>query len=155
VTSARACLTCGIVGGTVAPPGGTIAETAHFHAHQDVAYPVPGLVVVAAKRHFTGLDQMTPDEASELLPLAQRVRRAQRAILGIEHAYYFYNEDTTHHFHLWMVPRHPWMARFGRSVESVRPALRHARDTMSSAEDLDAVARTADRLRAALASRAP
>jgi hypothetical protein len=32
--------------------------------------------------------------------------------------YYFYNEDTTHHFQLWMVPRYGWMYEIGRSVES-------------------------------------
>jgi len=149
--NARPCLSCSIVSAQRTPVGGTIAETAHFHVHQDVAYPVPGLVIVAAKRHFLALDDMTPDEVTELLPLMLRVRRAQRDVLGIEHTYYFYNEDTMHHFHLWMVPRHQWMSAFGRSIESVRPALRHARDTMSDEGSIEELARISDRLRQSLA----
>src|SRR5512145_1452631 len=110
------CLSCQIVHGKRVPLGGTIVETKTFHAHQDVAYPVPGLVIVAARRHVMCLDEFTYEETNELLPLLSRIRCAQREALGVEHVYYFYNEDTLAHFHLWMVPRHAWMRQFGRSI---------------------------------------
>jgi diadenosine tetraphosphate (Ap4A) HIT family hydrolase len=138
------------VRGAQTPPGGAILETASFHAHQDVAYPVPGFVILAAKRHVRALDELTADEAQEFIRLVQRIRQAQRAVLGIEHVYYFYNEDTLHHFHAWLMPRYPWMAAFGRSIESVRPALRHAQATLTSEADLAAVLAAVDRLRAFL-----
>jgi hypothetical protein len=70
------------------------------------------------------------------LPLISKIRSAQRAALGIEHVYYFYTEDATHHFHVWMVPRLHLVRQFGRSIESVRPALLHARDHMSDRDNL-------------------
>ncbi|TDL54357.1 diadenosine tetraphosphate hydrolase [Paenibacillus dendritiformis] len=121
------CLSCALTNGQLQPHGGTIAETEHFHAHQDVAYPIPGLVIVAAKRHFYGLDEMTAEERSNYITFVHNIRTVQRQQMQIESVYYFYNEDTTHHFHLWMVPRYEWMQAFGRSVESLRPVLRHAR----------------------------
>ncbi|WP_394217751.1 HIT family protein [Halobacillus trueperi] len=121
------CLSCALTSGTVEPEGGVIAETEHFHAHQDVAYPIRGLVIVASKRHIKGLDELTEEEQQDYITFLAKIRKAQREVLGIEHVYYFYNEDTTHHFHLWMVPRYDWMYEFGRSVESVRPVLLHAR----------------------------
>lgn len=145
-----ACLSCQIVQGKRPLPGGVIIETRHFHAHQDVAYPVPGQVIVAARRHVKCLDELIDDETNELLPLISKIRRAQRTALGIEHVYYFYNEDTTHHFHVWMVPRLHWMRQFGRSIESVRPALIHARDHMSDPDNLGEVERSAALLRASL-----
>ena len=146
------CLSCAVVHGFRQTLGGTILETSSFHAHQDVAYPIPGLVILAAKRHMTALDELTPAEAAEFVATAQRIRAAQRKVLGIEHVYFFYNEDTTHHFHLWMIPRHEWMKTFGRSVESVRPVLVHARDHMNSPEELAATIRSVEELRNALAS---
>ncbi|WGU95671.1 diadenosine tetraphosphate hydrolase [Paenibacillus dendritiformis] len=122
------CLSCTLTSGQIEPHGGTIAETEHFHAHQDVAYPIPGLVIVAAKRHFYGLDEMTAEERSDYITFVHNIRTVQRQRMQIKSVYYFYNEDTTHHFHLWMVPRYEWMQAFGRSVESLRPVLRHARD---------------------------
>jgi diadenosine tetraphosphate (Ap4A) HIT family hydrolase len=146
------CLACAIVRGEQVPPGGAILETAFFHAHQDVAYPVPGFVILATKRHVRALDELTPEEAQEFITLVQRIRQAQRAVLGIEHVYYFYNEDTAHHFHAWLLPRYPWMDAFGRSVESVRPALRYAQATLTTAADHAAVRAAVNRLHAYLST---
>ncbi len=115
------CLSCDIVSGV--RMSDLIFENKHFHAHQDVAYPIIGLVIVAAKRHFKALDEMSDDESLSLIQLMKNIRSAQRKVLGIDIVYYFYNEDTGHHFNMWMMPRHPWMSTFGKSVESVRPAL--------------------------------
>jgi diadenosine tetraphosphate (Ap4A) HIT family hydrolase len=148
--TSNSCLACAIVTGASIPPGGAIAETPFFHAHQDVAYPVPGFVIVAARRHIQGLDELTGAEAHDLIDLMRCIRQAQRAVLGRDHVYYFYNEDTTHHLHVWMIPRYPWMQEFGRSIESVRPALRHAQQHHTTPAHEAAVARAAEQLRAAL-----
>ncbi|WP_227396146.1 HIT family protein [Jeotgalibacillus aurantiacus] len=129
------CLSCAITGGLVEPEGGVICETEYFHAHQDVAYPIPGLVILASKRHITCLDELTEKERLDYITTMSRIRAAQREELGIEHVYYFYNEDTTHHFHIWMVPRYDWMKDFGRSVESLRPAMLHARHELNTDEN--------------------
>lgn len=124
-----------ITSGLIEPEGGVIIETKHFHAHQDVAYPIEGLVILASKRHFSCLDEMSNEEKIEYINLLSRIRKAQRDALGIENVYYFYTEDTTHHFHTWMVPRYEWMNAFGRSVESVRPVLLHARSNRNLEEN--------------------
>ncbi|MGM0900800.1 MAG: HIT family protein [Bacillota bacterium] len=129
------CLSCAITGGIIEPEGGTIIETDYFHAHQDVAYPIEGLIILTSKRHFACLDELTDYEMKDYMNLLQKLRRAQREILGIKHVYYFYNEDTTHHFHTWMIPRYDWMYQFGRSIESVRPVLLHAREKMNTPEN--------------------
>ena len=144
------CLSCAIVSGKKEATGGVIAETPFFHAHQDFAYPVPGMVIVASKRHFLGLDEMTEDEAVDFIQLVRQIRSAQRYVLSVEHVYYFYNEDTTHHFHLWMMLSYAWMANFGKSVDGVRPALVYAREHMASPQEMDYVADCAAKLRDAL-----
>ena len=125
------CLSCALVNGVIEPEGGVVVETEHFHAHQDVAYPIPGLIILASKRHLKSLDELTEAERLDYISILSKIRKAQREVLGIESVYYFYNEDTTHHFHTWMVPRYEWMYEFGRSVESVRPVLLHARNEMN------------------------
>lgn len=140
------CLSCDITSGRREVAGGPLYETDCFHAHQDIAYPVPGLVIVASKRHFKLIVEMNDKETEEFLPLIKKIRRAQCDV-GIDVAYYFYNEDTKHHFNFWMVPRYPWMARFGKSIEAVRPALIHARDHMTSEQEVSSVVQTAARLR--------
>lgn len=129
------CLSCALTSGLIHPDGGVIIETEHFHAHQDVAYPIEGLVILASKRHIKCFDELTDAEKLDYINLLTKIRKAQRDTLGIEYVYYFYNEDTSHHFHTWLVPRYDWMYDFGRSVESVRPVLLHARNNMNDEEN--------------------
>lgn len=129
------CLSCALTSGLIHSDGGVIIETEHFHAHQDVAYPIEGLVILASKRHIKCFDELTDAEKLDYINLLTKIRKAQRDTLGIEYVYYFYNEDTSHHFHTWLVPRYEWMYEFGRSVESVRPVLLHARNNMNDEEN--------------------
>lgn len=133
------CLSCAITNGIIEPTGGVIVETKHFHVHQDVAYPIPGLVILAAKRHFYCMDELTIEERFEYIELIYKIREVQRNLLGIEKVYYFYNEDTKHHFHLWLVPRYEWMYEFGKSVESLRPVLLHARNNLNNKDNMKQV----------------
>lgn len=145
------CLSCAITSGLIEPTGGVIVETKNFHAHQDVAYPIPGLVILASKRHFYSMDELTIEEQLEYIQLICKIREAQRNLLGIENVYYFYNEDTLHHFHMWMVPRYEWMYDFGKSVESLRPVLLHARNNLNNEENMieviDAITKLQEELR--------
>ncbi|PLT28436.1 diadenosine tetraphosphate hydrolase [Peribacillus deserti] len=129
------CLSCALTSGELEPDGGVLAETPFFHAHQDAAYPIEGLVILASKRHIKSFDELTEEERMDYISLLSSIRSAQRRALGIEYVYYFYNEDTTHHFHTWMVPRYEWMNDFGRSVESLRPVLLHARNHLNNEEN--------------------
>lgn len=143
----QSCLSCRIVQGVTSTHGGVILETELFHAHQDFAYPIPGMVILASRRHFRHLHELTPEELTQFTELFYRIRKAQAEALGVETVYYFYNEDTTHHFHIWMMPRYEWMYAFGRSVESVRPALKYAQAHLKSDDHLKIVQMAAQKLR--------
>lgn len=130
------CLSCALTSGVIEPDGGVVIETEYFHAHQDVAYPIRGLIILASKRHIKCFDELTEEERIDYINILTKIRKAQREVLNIEFVYYFYNEDTTHHFHTWMVPRYEWMYEFGRSVESVRPVLLHAKNNMNTEENM-------------------
>jgi diadenosine tetraphosphate (Ap4A) HIT family hydrolase len=153
-SNAKTCLSCELVNGIRQSTGGTIHETDLFHAHQDFAYPIPGLVILAARRHFYCMDELSNEEADELMSLLRRIRGVQRQVLGIEHVYYFYNEDTSHHFHVWMVPRYEWMRQFGKSVQAVRPSLIHSREHMATESNLKVVQACVAKLREALSAEA-
>lgn len=146
------CLSCALTSGLIEPDGGVVVETDHFHAHQDVAYPIKGLIILASKRHVTCLDELTETEKLDYIHILSKIRKAQRDVLGIDYVYYFYNEDSTHHFHTWMVPRYEWMYKFGRSIESVRPVLLHARNEMNDAENVNEVMQAIGLLKEELAN---
>ncbi|WP_206628030.1 hypothetical protein [Escherichia coli] len=55
------CLSCALTSGKIEPDGGVIVETEYFHAHQDVAYPIEGLVILASKRHIKCFDELNEE----------------------------------------------------------------------------------------------
>jgi len=101
------CLGCSIVEGRVRPVGGVLLREGGLVLHGLAgASPLAGWVVLSAERHARALYDLDPVAASALGPLAARVMRAQREVLGAEHAYAFAIGDVLRHFHLHLVPRY-------------------------------------------------
>jgi histidine triad (HIT) family protein len=139
------CLGCAIVRGETRPVGGVLARAPGLVLHGVASpSPVPGWVVISSERHVRAWYDLDADAARELGPFAARVMRAQREVLGAEHAYAFAIGDVLRHFHLHLVPRFAQTPQrlWGRAVFDTPPA------DPRPAEELEAAARA---LAAALA----
>ncbi|WP_426756574.1 HIT family protein [Myxococcus sp. Y35] len=131
------CLGCAIARGETRPVGGIIARAPGLVLHGVAGpSPVPGWVVISSERHVRAWYDLDPGAASELGPFAARVMRAQREVLGAEHAYAFAIGDVLRHFHLHLVPRYPQTPQrlWGRAVFDA-PSAEHL-----PAQDLEAAA---------------
>jgi diadenosine tetraphosphate (Ap4A) HIT family hydrolase len=112
-------------------PNEKVIVTDLFDIHQDWGVPIPGFFIVAPLRKIRSIAEFTDEEAVEFMKLVRRVRQGMNDVLGIKDVYLFQNEDTDSGlFHLWMIPRHAWMERFGRKIESVRPIINYAKENM-------------------------
>ncbi len=139
---------CAIQNGEVQSPGGRIAESAHFTAGQDYEIPIPGFVIIASKRHVQSVDEFTEDEQKDFIWFLCRVRKAMRQTLGIEVVYLIVEEDTSNHFHIWMFPRQDSLAeKFGTKIQSVRPVMEYARESLKTPENLKAVDEATEKMR--------
>jgi len=134
------CLGCAIQKGEVESPGGSIASTKYFDAHQDYEIPIPGFVILASKRHLQSVDEFTNEEKTDFIEFLSHLRQTMRKACGVQVVYLIQEEDTSHHFHVWMFPRHDWlMERFGRKIQSVRPIMEYARENMKTPKNLQKV----------------
>lgn len=71
-----------------------------------------------------------------------------REVLGIDHTYFFQNEDSSHGYHLWIFPRYDWMKeKFGIKIQSVRPIMNYAKDHMDTVDGRWAVREAAKKVR--------
>ncbi|MDO8482559.1 MAG: diadenosine tetraphosphate hydrolase [bacterium] len=108
-------------------PSDQIIETEHFNVGQDWETPIEGFFIIGAndksKRSFADFSE---GELHEFVDILRKVRLAMDTVLGIKDVYIFQNEDTEQGFHVWMFPRHDWMQKFGRKIESVRPIMKAA-----------------------------
>ena len=133
------CLGCAIQKGKL-DNGIFIAETKFFTASQDYEIPIAGFVILAAKRHLQSLDEFTAEERFDFIEFLTRLRMMMRQVLDTQTVYLIQEEDTSHHFHVWIFPRYAWMAeKFGRKIESVRPIMEYARENLKTKENLKKV----------------
>ena len=68
--------------------------------------PLPGWLVLTSEVHVRAWPDLPAGPLAALGPLAARVMRAQRDVLGAEHVYAFAIGDVVRHFHLHLVPRY-------------------------------------------------
>ncbi|WP_353047712.1 hypothetical protein [Planococcus sp. ISL-109] len=69
------CLSCAMVKGLIQSEGGVVVETEHFHARQGVAYSIPGLIILASKRHLKCLDELTEAERLDYIDILSKIRK--------------------------------------------------------------------------------
>ncbi|KAG9586112.1 hypothetical protein KCV01_g13553, partial [Aureobasidium melanogenum] len=149
--AAPSCLSCAIVSGITNTLGGPVLETDRFHVHQDARHAIPGFMIVATKRHLSAFDELDESEATEFALIVRRVRRAQRDVLGTRHVHILVSEDTRHHFHAWMLPKHPWMDAYGQGAEAMRGALLHSASHPATPAERQATVEACTRIRDVLA----
>jgi len=113
-------------------PNENIITAKYFDIHQDWEVQIPGFFIIAPLQKLKSIDEFTDEEAIEFVNLIRKVRKGMRDVLKIDEVYFFQNEDTEHGFHLWIFPRHKWMEKFGRKIQSVRPIMNYAKENMLS-----------------------
>lgn len=146
------CLSCAIAQDKVEIRGGSVIRSKYFDLHQDFEIPIPGFMILTSLRHLQSVDEFTDEESADFMKVLRASRKLQRDVLSIDEVYLHQEEDTSHHFHLWMFPRHNWMKdQFGRKSESMRPIMEYARTDLKTDENLVKLDEDVKRLQAAAA----
>ncbi len=128
-------------------PDENVITAKYFSVSQDWEVPIPGFFIIAPVRKLKSVTEFSEEEALEFIKLLQEVRRGMKEVLRIDEVYLFQNEDSEHGFHLWVFPRHQWMERFGRKIESVRPIMNYAKKNMTGEKVLKEVREYVDELK--------
>ncbi|MFA6460596.1 MAG: hypothetical protein WCV73_05150 [Patescibacteria group bacterium] len=140
-----ACLACAREQGEI--NSGEIARSKYFDAHQDCFVPIPGLVIISARRHIQSFAEFTDREQRDFIKFLCRTRLAMKQALGVKVIYLYHREDTEHHFHLCLLPRHGWMKKFGTKTESVRPIINYAKKKFKTRNDIMKVEAATEKLK--------
>lgn len=118
----------------------TILTTKYFDAHQDFEIPIPGFIIISSRRHLDSVDEFNNEEKLDFIDILIAVRAGMRKALDIDTVYLVQEEDTAHHFHVWVFPRYDWMSeKFGKKTPSLRPIMEYARENLKTVENLQTV----------------
>jgi diadenosine tetraphosphate (Ap4A) HIT family hydrolase len=138
--SVDGCLACDVLASRVDVPGGTIAETEHWHADHCLGPFGIGAVAVKTKEHVESLWELPDGAADELGPCLRLISGAIVSGLGAERAYLtMWVDKPPLHVHLVIYPRWPDESERGPAVDQKR--------YLAGLPDPEAAAEAAERLR--------
>lgn len=130
------CFGCAIQNGSYKFPGGFLYSSKHFNVVQDPVVPIPGFLVVNAKRHITSIAQFTKSEIKEFTRVVFVTRKAMLEVLDIK-TVCLVQEEKSCHFHLWLLPEYEWMKKYKQGVSSTRKIMQYATEHMTTGKDED------------------
>ena len=70
------------------------------------------IFIIAALRPVKSILELIPEERQQLSALIYKLRKGMQVILGFDQVILFPNEASKYDFHIWMLPKHPWMKEF-------------------------------------------
>jgi len=113
----------------------------NFTIIQDFEVPIPSFFIIGTKRKINSVADLTDKELLEFAKLLKFLRKGILVKLKIKEVYLFQNEDSKFGFHLWVFPRHDWMEKFGRKIQSVKPIMEYAKLNMMTPEVVNEIKR--------------
>ena len=96
------CLFCQIAAGKI--PAHEIAGNERLLAFLDIGPIRPGHVLIVPRAHYDYFDDLPPDLAAEIMALAQKIAKAQKALFGVERVGLMFTGTDFAHAHAHVVP---------------------------------------------------
>ena len=122
------CIGCNIVNGKVKIPGGIIHEGRFVILAADPEIPIPGFLIITAKRHIQSYAELAKEERSEIGDILSCAEKALKQ-LNIADEITLVQEERSHHFHIWIFPVHEWIRKqFGSGIRHLRDVSQYAVD---------------------------
>lgn len=127
-----------------------VFQTKYFAVEQDFEIPIPGFLIIRTRKHIKSIEEFNSGEKNEFTNVLIKTRKALRKVLDVDTVYLHQEEDTNHHFHLWVLPRYKWMEKFGKDIKSVRPVMEFARENFKTPKKLEEVGKSINNLKSFL-----
>ena len=122
------CYGCSIIKGEKVLPGGVICDGKTAILAPDPDVPVPGFLIITAKRHIRAFSELTKEERIEIGDILSCAEKALRS-LNIADRITLVQEERSEHFHIWLFPMYDWMIeRFGTGIRYLRDISEYAKE---------------------------
>lgn len=128
------CMGCAISKGKIKIPGGIIYEGEYTKLAGDPEIPIPGFLIVNAKRHVNSFSDLTKEERneiSEIIAFSEKVLKK----LEVTNEITLVQEERSKHLHIWIFPFKPWMKeKFGKGITYFREISEYAQKNVTKEE---------------------
>ena len=142
------CYGCSIIKREKVLPGGVICDGKAAILAADPDVPVPGFLIITAKRHIRAFSDLTKEERIEIGSILYCAEKALKE-LHIVNEITLVQEERSEHFHIWLFPMYDWMIeRFGTGIRYLRDISEYAKKHADK-NAWKTVSDTAERIKAA------
>ena len=142
------CLGCALAKKEIETIGGFVLETDLFTLSQDFEVPIPGFMILASKRHFRNIAQLTNTERSEFTDILIKARKAMSDALDINEVTIIQEEKSENsHFHVWLFPWYAWMKEVGNGLSSIKQIMEYSRINQKTEDNLSRVKNASEKIR--------
>jgi diadenosine tetraphosphate (Ap4A) HIT family hydrolase len=124
------CMGCDIANHKLIPPGGYVYEDEFINISADPEIPIKGFMVLGINKHIKSLNEMT---ATERVNVVETLNKTIEVIKksNIAKEVLLIQEEKANHFHIWIVPIHDWMDKFGRNVRNIKEIINYAKQNFN------------------------
>ena len=127
------CMGCDIANHKLIPPGGYVYDDDFINVSADPEIPIPGFMVLSISKHVKSMNELSKEERFNIIEILNKtieiIKKAQIAkeVLIIQ-------EEKAKHFHIWIVPIHEWMNKYGSNVRNIREIIQQSKEIFNEEE---------------------
>lgn len=130
------CMGCDIANHKLIPPGGYVYEDEFINISADPEIPIKGFMVLGINKHIKSLNEMTSTERFNIVETLNETIEVIKKY-DIANEVLLIQEEKASHFHIWIVPIHDWMDKFGRNVRNIKEIINYAKQNFNENQEVE------------------
>lgn len=130
------CMGCDIANHKLIPPGGYVYEDNFINVSADPEIPIKGFMVLGINRHIKSLNEMSETERNDIMNILNKtIENIKKANIAKE--VLLIQEERASHFHIWIVPIHDWMNKFGKNVRNIKEIIDYSKQNFDESQKVE------------------
>ena len=121
------CLGCDIANHKLIPPGGYVYEDDFINISADQEMPIVGFMVLGINKHVKSINELTRDERIKIMDILNLTIEKMKKTNICEEVLLI-QEEKANHFHIWIVPMHPWMNKYKKNVRNINDIINYSKE---------------------------
>ena len=127
------CMGCDIANHKLIPPGGYVYEDDFINVSAYTEIPITGFKILSTNKHIKSLTEMSEIERINIMKILNKTISAIKKA-NIAKEVLLIQQEKSNHFHIWIVPIHNWMSKFGKDVKNIKEIIDYSKQNFNYSE---------------------
>ena len=124
------CMGCDIANHKLVPPGGYVYEDDFINISADPEIPIVGFMILGIKKHVKSINELTRDERIRIIDVLNLTIEKMKSSNICEEVL-IAQEEKASHFHIWILPMHPWMEEYKKNVRNIKDIINYSKENFN------------------------